>query len=65
MTAMESKVCGKEVGVVQGWMTSFPTSSVVGSSAAPSWEAIVVPVMAVGGGGRIWFTRSSKLVCFR
>lgn len=59
MTAMENKVCGKEVGVAQGWTISSPTFLEVDS--LDSWVARgVAPGMEVGGEERIWFTLSSK-----
>lgn len=59
MTAMENKVCGKEVGVAQGWTISSPTFLEVDS--LDSWVARgVAPGMVVGGEERIWFTLSSK-----
>lgn len=59
MTAMESKVCGKEVEVDQGWTISSPTS--LGVDSLDSWVARgVVPGTAVEGEERTWFTHSSK-----
>lgn len=55
MIAMESRACGKVVGVARGWMTSSPTSLVAGSLV--SWAARgVAPGMVVGGEERTWST---------
>lgn len=58
MIAVVSKACEKEAGVALGWMTSSPTSLVVGSLA--SWADRVAPGMEDGGEGRTWSIHSSK-----
>lgn len=59
MIAMENKVCGKEVGVAQGWTISSPISLAVDS--LDSWVARgVAPETEVGGEERTWSTHSSK-----
>lgn len=57
-TAMENRVCGKVVGVAQGWTTSSPTFLVVDS--LDLWvDTGVDPGMEAEGEERTWFTRSS------
>lgn len=59
MTDVESKACGKEVGEVQGWTTSSPTSLVVDCLA--SWVARGAALeMEAEGEERTWSIHSSK-----
>lgn len=61
MTAMENKVCEKEVGAAQGWTISFPTFLVV--DCLDSWVAReAVPETEAGEEERTWFTHSSKSI---